>query len=154
MKIALDKTHRFIHAMVNMMGVMKESAEECCAMCGGLSEKDLFIINHVGQHHDLRMKDIAEHMRAPISTLTSIVDKLVESNHLSRYHSAEDRRVVMVTLAKKGKKAFDTFIAQKIELAGIILAEYNKKEQEQLVAFMEKIPALVLKAKEIKGENN
>lgn len=147
MEATANRSHRFIHAMLNLMGVIKESAEECCEMCGGLSEKDLFIINHVGQHHDLKMKEIAEFMRAPISTLTSIVDKLVENNYLSRYHSAEDRRVVMVTLAKKGRETFDTFIAQKVELADIILSEYKEAEQEQLITFMEKIPGFVLEAK-------
>ena len=143
MKISEDRTKRFIGAMVNLIGMMKSSADDCCEKFGGMSHKEFSIINYVGQHHDVRMKDLAEHMNAPISTLTSIVDKLVENNYLARYHSAEDRRVVMVTLAKSGKGLFDMCITKTGELATIVLSEYKETDQDRYIDFLESIPKQV-----------
>jgi len=91
MKITLDRTQRFISAMGGLMGMVKSNGDDCCDKFGGMSHKEFSIINYVGTYQDVKMKDIADHMNAPISTLTSIVDKLVVSNFLTRYHSAEDR---------------------------------------------------------------
>jgi len=143
MQISADRTKRFIGAMVNLIGMMKANADDCCEKFGGMSHKEFSIINYVGQFHDVRMKDIAEHMNAPISTLTSIVDKLVDGNYLARYHSAEDRRVVMVTLAKGGKGLFDMCVTKTGELATIVLSEYEEAEQDKYIAFLESIPQQV-----------
>ena len=129
--------------MVDLLGMMKECGDNCCERFGGMSHKEFSIINYVGQFHDVRMKDIAEHMNAPISTLTSIVDKLVEGNYLTRYHSAEDRRVVMVTLAKAGRGLFDLCVAKTGDLAAIVLSEYEEADQDVYIAFLERIPKQV-----------
>ncbi|MBL4734508.1 MAG: MarR family transcriptional regulator [Flavobacteriales bacterium] len=143
MEITEDRTKRFIGAMVNLLGMMKASSDDCCEKFGGMSHKEFSIINYIGQFPDVRMKDIAEHMNAPISTLTSIVDKLVENNYLTRYHSAEDRRVVMVTLAKAGRGLFDMCIEKTGELATIVLSEYVEADQDRYIDFLENIPKQV-----------
>lgn len=139
MKITQDRTQRFMSAMGNLIGMIKSSGDDCCEKFGGMSHKEFSIINFVGQLHDVKMKDIAEHMNAPISTLTSIVDKLVESNYLTRYHSADDRRVVMVTLANNGKAVFTECIAKMADFATVVLSKYNEPDQDKYIRFLEDI---------------
>ena len=143
MKIKEEHMNRFVYAMFNLMHGMKKGVESCSAMCGNLSEKEFLIINFVGQNQNVKMSDIAENLSAPLSTLTSIIDKLVEKKYLARYHSTEDRRVILVTLASNGKDTCQTFMAKKQEMAEKVLSHFDEQEQENLIQHLEIIPSLL-----------
>lgn len=143
MELKEENINRLIYAMFNLMLGLKKGVAHCCSMCGNLSEKELTIISYVGQKQNVKMSEIAENLDAPLSTLTSIVDKLVEKKYLLRYHSSEDRRVVLVTLASNGKDTYSTFIAQKQDMAKKILKEFKTQDQENLIKFLEKIPSIM-----------
>ncbi len=143
MELKEENINRLIYAMFNLMLGLKKGVAHCCSMCGNLSEKELTIISYVGQKQNVKMSEIADNLDAPLSTLTSIVDKLVEKKYLLRYHSSEDRRVVLVTLASNGKDTYGTFIAQKQDMAKKILKEFKTQDQENLIKFLEKIPSIM-----------
>ena len=143
MAIKEENINRFIYAMFNFMSFMKKGVEDCCAQCGHLSEKEFILINYVGQKQHAKMSDVASNMSVPLSTLTSIVDKLVESKYLTRYHSNEDRRVVFITLGSSGKDTYKTFMTQKQEIARNVLSNFKVQEQEDLIKYLEKIPAIM-----------
>ena len=139
--------NRFIYALFNLMNGMKKGMDNCCAMCGDISEKEFMLINYVGQKQSTKMSDLANSLSAPLSTVTSIVDKLVKKKFLDRYHSSDDRRVVFVTLASNGKQAFQTFIAQKQEIAKNVLSNFKTLDQENLIQYLEKIPIILSEKK-------
>jgi len=143
MALKKENVNRLIYAMFNLMLGLKKGVAHCCSMCGNLTEKELTIISYVGQKQNVKMSEIAENLDAPLSTLTSIVDKLVEKKYLLRYHSSEDRRVVLVTLAINGKETHSTFIAQKQDMARKILGEFKARDQESLIKYLEKIPSIL-----------
>ena len=111
-----------------------------CPMAVDFNEKELLILNYLGQNKDAKMSELAEIMSAPFSTLTSVVDKLVEKKILCRYHSSEDRRVVLVCLDKNGKEIYDNFLQHKNKIAKTILNHFDEKDREQLIGYMERVP--------------
>ena len=65
----------------------------------GLNSTEVFIIYLL--HHDkkeFRAGDLAARLYLPMSTLTGIVDKMIEKGLILRKHSEEDRRVVIIEL--------------------------------------------------------
>jgi DNA-binding MarR family transcriptional regulator len=82
------------------------------------------------------MSDISENIEAPMSTLTSIVDKLVERKFLTRDHSAEDRRVINVSLTSNGKAAYDIILTKRKNMAEKILSQLNEKEQTVFISHL------------------
>ena len=104
---------KFISVMFNLSNAIKSESEYCCKICGGLNEKELFIIGFIGENKSVKMSDIADYLQAPLSTLTTIVDKLVTNKFLLRYNSNDDRRVVKVELDRKGKASYKEFKNQK-----------------------------------------
>ena len=147
LEIKEENITRFIYAMFNLMQGMKQGVEDCCMRCGNLNEKELMIINYVGLMQNAKMSDIAENMTAPLSTLTSIVDKLVDRNYLTRYHSNEDRRVVLVTLASHGKDTYKSFMNDKVNMSKQVLSHYSLKDQESLIKNLELLPNIMYKKK-------
>lgn len=139
MPVAEEKKALFISTMFNLVRSLKNESETCCKLCGPVSEKELFIIVFVGQNEQVSMSDLAGNLEAPLSTLTSIVDKLVEKKYLLRWHSDEDRRVVRVALGKKGKESYKIFLQQKNKLAEKVLSQLNEKEQTSLMIAIDRL---------------
>ena len=139
MAVDTVKAERFVSAMFNLSDAIKSESEHCCKICGDLNEKELFIIAYVGQNKSVKMSAIAENIQAPLSTLTTIVDKLVANKFLLRFNSEEDRRVVKVELDRKGKESYKEFLNRKKIMAKKILGHLKESEQEVLIENMSKL---------------
>lgn len=134
MEVETAKEEKFISVMYNLSSAIKSESEHCGKICGNLNEKELFIIGFIGEKKSVKMSDIADYLQAPLSTLTTIVDKLVSNKFLVRYNSNDDRRVVKVELDRKGKASYKEFKNRKENMAKKVLSHLSESEQEMLIA--------------------
>jgi DNA-binding MarR family transcriptional regulator len=129
MGVKEESWKNFLNAMLSLGMAFKNETESCGKLCGGLNEKELMVIAFVGQNKNVKMSDIAETIVAPMSTLTSIVDKLVEKKLINRDHSGDDRRVINVSLSATGKTVHTKLVERKTKIAIGVLSQLNEKEQ-------------------------
>src|SRR5689334_24892222 len=66
----------------------------------------LMLLSAVGE---ARMSDLAHQLGISPSTLSSLVDRLVEAHFVARRDDARDRRSVLVSLAPAGNQLLDQF---------------------------------------------
>ncbi|SDD99070.1 DNA-binding transcriptional regulator, MarR family [Mucilaginibacter pineti] len=125
---------KFLSVMFNLNNAIKSESEYCCKICGNLNEKELFIIAFIGEKRSVKMSDIADYIQAPLSTLTTIVDKLVTNKFLLRYNSNDDRRVVKVELDRKGKASYKEFQNRREIVAKKVLGHLTEVEKVTLIA--------------------
>ena len=71
-----------------------------------ITNNDMHIIEAVGIEEPRRMSDIAKTMNVTTGTLTINMNGLEDKGYLVRERSTMDKRVVLVTLTDKGRKAF------------------------------------------------
>ena len=102
------------------------------------------IIAFVGDIKSAKMSEISEYLGAPLSTLTSIADKLVANKFLVRYNSDEDRRVVKVALGEKGQESYKVFLTRKKANTKSVLSHFSEKEQTALINQINKLAAAIL----------
>ena len=143
MPVEAEKTEKFVSVMFNLVRAIKSESEHCCKICGDLNEKELIIIVFIAQNKSVKMSAIADNLRAPLSTLTSIVDKLVTNKFLLRYNSDDDRRVVKVGLDEKGKASYKQFINHKRIIAKKVLSHLSDMEQETLIDNLSKLASSI-----------
>jgi DNA-binding MarR family transcriptional regulator len=143
MAVKEEKKTQFIAVIFNLVKALKNESEACCKICGNINEKELMIVVFVGQNENVKMSDIAADLDAPLSTLTTIVDKLVENKYLIRDHSHDDRRVINVSLAQKGKDAYKSFLQHKRTLAEKVLAQFNEKEQNTFLQQIQTMASVI-----------
>jgi DNA-binding MarR family transcriptional regulator len=137
MKVKEITRDKFMSALQNIVRSIKNEFEDCGKMCGGINEKELHVIDFIGRNKNVKMSDIADNIDAPMSTLTNIVDKLVEKKFLSREHSDDDRRVINVMLTNEnGQTAFQAVASKKQLVAEKALAQFNEKEQDTFIDHM------------------
>jgi DNA-binding MarR family transcriptional regulator len=143
MPVEAEKAERFVSVMFNLVTALKSESEHCCKICGDLNEKELIIIVFIAQNKSVKMSAIADNLNAPLSTLTSIVDKLVANKFLLRYNSDDDRRVVKVGLDEKGKASYKQFINHKRIMAKRVLSHLSEIEQETLLDNLSKLASSI-----------
>ena len=136
MKVNDETKEQLMNAMFNLVRAINKEADRCGKESGGFNEKEQIILHYLGKNEDVKMSDLAGVIDAPISTVTSIVNKLVENDLLNRTHSVEDRRIINVSLTSKGRSIFKKIHAQKDELSNIILSKLNEKEQAAMVKYV------------------
>ena len=71
-----------------------------------ISNNDMHIIEAVGIKNPQSVSMIARTLGVTVGTLTVNMNNLEKKGYLSRTRSKEDRRVVLVELTEKGRKAF------------------------------------------------
>ena len=71
-----------------------------------ITNNDMHIIEAIGIEEPRRMSDIAKRLNVTMGTLTTNMNSLEDKNYIVRERSATDKRVVLVVLTPKGKKAF------------------------------------------------
>jgi len=85
------------------------------------------------------MTEIADHLRLPISTVTGIVDRLVQKKLVNRSRTEEDRRVVMVELSQNGRKFKNWQLKEHRKVSRAILESLREGDQDILLDLMSKI---------------
>ena len=71
-----------------------------------ITNNDMHIIEAIGIEEPRRMSDIAKRLNVTMGTLTTNMNSLEEKGDIIRERSKTDKRVVLVVLTPKGKKAF------------------------------------------------
>lgn len=71
-----------------------------------ITNNDMHIIEAVGIAEPRNMSDIAGRLKVTVGTLTTNMNGLEKKGYILRQRSTEDKRVVLVTLTERGKKAF------------------------------------------------
>ena len=139
-----DKIDQFISAMFSLTNAMESDFEHCCKICGDINEKELMIVAFVGDNKSVKMSEIADYLKAPLSTLTSIADKLVANKFLVRHNSDEDRRVVKVALDEKGLASYKAFLTRKKAMTKKVLSHFSEKEHHTVINHLSKLAAAIV----------
>ena len=147
MPVKDDNMNQFIAAMFSLTNAIESDFEHCCKICGGINKKELMIIAFVGDNKNAKMSEVADYLKAPLSTLTSIADKLVANKFLVRYNSDEDRRVVKVALGEKGLESYKAFLTRKKSMTKKVLSHFGEKEQTTLISHINKLADAIVSEK-------
>lgn len=92
--------HVFNHALkIEENSLIREEFKE-------ISMNDMHIIDAIGDGEAKNMSSIAKIVGVTVGTLTIAMNNLVKKGYVIRTRSEEDRRVVLISLADKGKKAY------------------------------------------------
>jgi len=116
----------------------EKSAYADTPLCA-LNSNDLKVLCSLNGKDFPSIKEIADELSLPMSTLTGIFNKLVSKNLVSRDRCEYDRRVVRVNLTDMGREAAVLKAANAQNFALDILRTLTEAEQNQLLMLLEKI---------------
>ena len=97
-----------------------------------ITNNDMHIMEVVGKTDAKNMSAIAKALSVTVGTLTIAVNNLVKKGYVQRVRSEKDRRVVLVSLTEKGKKAFDHHQKFHQDMIEAVIRDIPEDEMEVL----------------------
>ncbi|MGG3965406.1 MULTISPECIES: MarR family winged helix-turn-helix transcriptional regulator [Heyndrickxia] len=76
----------------------------------GLTAMQMFALKAIALHPNMRLNELAESLYLTNSTVSGIVDRLVQQEFVNRVSSKDDRRAVVLCLTDKGKSRLKAFM--------------------------------------------
>lgn len=104
-----------------------------------LTMKDIFVLETLGRLEQATMTELASALAVPLTTMTSIVGRMVERGYLERRRTEEDRRVVLVSLTPKGRLLSAEQRREYIQSVREILAVLPEEDQEKLLGLIAEV---------------
>ena len=104
----MERYDVFHDILVNLFQEIMDIEEKALitAEFKNISVNDMHIIEAIGTGEPKNMSSVAKLMSVTVGTLTIAINNLVKKGYVSRVRSEEDRRVVLIFLTEKGKRAY------------------------------------------------
>ncbi|MFP4461227.1 MAG: MarR family winged helix-turn-helix transcriptional regulator [Thermotogota bacterium] len=115
----------------------------------GISQSQGLIIRTLMEHGDMKVSDIAKHLDLSNSTVSGIVDRLVEKEIVDRKRSEEDRRVVMISLAKSHCQPLKRHFEAMCNRLNSVMDYGSEQELDDIAVALEKLKKLLEKAQTV-----
>ena len=112
-----------------------------------ITSAQMIMLVSIHDHGRCKLKTLAKERNISPPTATGLIDRLVKAGYVKRESDPEDRRVVIVSLTKKGQKNVQDFLDTVKSRWKNILTHLNPKEQEQYLNILRKI-VFILSGKE------
>ncbi len=122
----IDKLIRDIHK--NLVKYTKSSLHE-----NDLTMPRFLVMWHITKEQPVNMSYLHKKMYMANSTLTVIVDKLVNDNLVKRYRNPEDRRIVLLELTEKGDNKLCDMLDIRQGFLEDALNDLDKTDKENLI---------------------
>ncbi|MBB6630320.1 MarR family winged helix-turn-helix transcriptional regulator [Clostridium algidicarnis] len=104
-----------------------------------ISVTEVHTIDAIGMYEPRTMTEVAKELDITVGTLTIAINNLVKKEYVERKKSAEDRRLVMVQLTKKGKLAYRIHEKFHSDMVKATIEGLTKEEEETLVKSLENL---------------
>ncbi|MGB2599496.1 MAG: MarR family transcriptional regulator [Candidatus Omnitrophota bacterium] len=106
---------------------------------GNLTVPDIIVMDALREKGPCTMGFLAGILNLTTSAATVIVDRMTRKGLAKREHSKEDRRVVRVTLVKKGEDTIKNINTERHHMANELFSVLNEKERREYLHLIEKV---------------
>jgi DNA-binding MarR family transcriptional regulator len=125
--------------------LQSESRRLARSLCSrlGVTATQLNVLKLLGEIGSLSLSELSRRLAAQNSSVTGIVDRMVQAELVVREQSAEDRRVWRIRLSPKGETIARAAEVAPWNLLRRALATLDAAEKEKLVSILRKVAAHV-----------
>jgi DNA-binding MarR family transcriptional regulator len=108
-----------------------------------LNVPDLVALDLIGRQETCIMSDGAQELGSPMSTVTSVVDRLVKGGLVSRERDVKDKRSIRLVPTKVGRKLLETLGEEQRRNCEVVLAALKPKERDIFVSLIAKVASAI-----------
>lgn len=104
-----------------------------------VTTNDMHVIEAIGMEGARNMTSVARSLEVTTGTLTIAINSLVKKGYVDRVRSEEDRRVVLISLSEKGRRAYLHHRRFHEQMIDSVVAELTEEEQRVLEKALAKL---------------
>jgi DNA-binding MarR family transcriptional regulator len=137
-KLDQELIERFHYEMVEL--VKKYQFRDRNKMtAGGISVSQCYLLEVLHRHGAQTMKAVAARLYLSVSTVTRVIEPLIQKGYIARSELPEDRRVRMVELTDDGREVFSRHWRAVFESERAILQNFPAAQRAMLVDFLRRL---------------
>lgn len=104
-----------------------------------VTTNDMHVIEAIGMEEARNMTSVARSLEVTTGTLTIAINSLVKKGYVDRVRSEEDRRVVLISLSEKGRRAYLHHRRFHERMIESVVEELTEEEQQILEKALAKL---------------
>jgi len=108
-------------------------------MFNDISVTEIHTIEAIGMYGSKSMSEVANILDITVGTLTTAIGHLVRKEYVTRRKSEEDRRMVYVSLTKKGKLAYRVHEKFHKDMVKATIEDLEEEEEKILIKSLDKL---------------
>ena len=144
-----DESSAFTTLLQHQLGKLVRTYDLCdqaCSALSGITTAQGYTLLSLPEKGYLTMNGLSETLELANSTMTRMVDQLVQKGLVRRKPDAEDRRIVLVGLTDEGRAMRTTLEQSLQEFFGQVVAGLQEYEHPVMLHCLERITALLTEA--------
>jgi MarR family transcriptional regulator, organic hydroperoxide resistance regulator len=119
----------------------RQAREQCSRV--GITATQLNVLKLLEEIGELSLSELSRRIAAQNSTVTGIVDRMVEAGLVERRQSERDRRVWRITATEKGRSMARKVTVAPWDMLRGALEALDAREKHQLIAILKKVASHV-----------
>ncbi len=135
--------HNIARELMLEFMVMNKNVRQHRLPEGNFKPWEIMTLMGLESHHTLRMKDIATMVGLAPSTITQMMDSLVERGYIERIPSDQDRRSINLVLTPTGKGIAQALKREAERVFERIMEEIGEAETTQLLTLIKKVNTIL-----------
>ena len=108
-----------------------------------LSINQYSILKQLNVDGEIPMGHLAERLSVTAPAITIMVDKLEQDHYVERIRDSRDRRIINVSLTKRGREAISRVREANLKLLSFLLTRMTPEERKSWASLYEKITSLL-----------
>lgn len=118
----------------------------------GVTGPQLAVVKMLEPVGKLSLSELSWKIRARNSTVTGIIDRMEREGLVERRRSEDDRRVIHITLTRKGQRLATEIPVEPVQIFRQILSELSARDAAELSRILIRLARRVRELVEEKGE--
>lgn len=118
----------------------------------GVTGPQLAVVKMLEPVGKLSLSELSWKIRARNSTVTGIIDRMEREGLVERRRSEDDRRVIHITLTRKGQRLASEIPVEPVQIFRQILSELSARDAAELSRILTRLARRVRELVEEKGE--
>ncbi|HEK9954686.1 TPA: MarR family transcriptional regulator [Streptococcus equi subsp. zooepidemicus] len=127
-----NKINQYLVDIFNRILVIEEMSLKT-SQFNDVSLKEMHTIEIIGKYQQVTPSDIARELMVTLGTVTTSLNKLELKGYIERTRSSVDRRVVYLSLTKKGRLLDRLHARFHKNMVGHVIADMNEDEMQALL---------------------
>lgn len=127
-----DKINQYLVDIFNRILVIEEMSLKT-SQFSDVSLKEMHTIEIIGKYDQVTPSDIARELMVTLGTVTTSLNKLEAKGYIARTRSRSDRRVVYLSLTKRGRLLDRLHAKFHKNMGGHVIADMSDEEMQALV---------------------
>lgn len=117
----------------------KKAGEEKNGPSAGVLKRDAVLPFLFCRKEGMKQREIADEIRVSPSTLSEMINRLVEDGYVERRAGAGDRRVKMLFLTEKGAERAEYMLSQITLVVDSLFVNLDDTEKKELIRLLDKL---------------